>query len=176
MKLARSLLTILLLALALEAHAEKLGYQNWVVDLNGQSNEAYTANDSQSSFGAYCAGEKCLFYLHQALVCNPGTKYSVLMNSQTVSTALSMECSKIGANLFQILDPFEAVLRAAQVGETIGFAVALQSGAFAVTRFSLVGAKQAIERALLEAAKSKQREQKPPSENAPKSTLKDISI
>ena len=176
MTLLKNLVAMGLLLLALSAQAEKLVSQNWVVDLNGQANEAYTANDSKSSFGVFCSGEKCLFYLHQALKCDPGTKYSVLMNSQTISTALSMECTQIGGNLFQILDPFDAVLKATQTGEMIGFAVALQSGAFAVTRFSLVGAKPAIERALLEAAKSKFRDQKPPPENTPKSTLKDISI
>lgn len=176
MTFIKNLIAMGLLLLALTAQAEKLASQNWVVDLNGQTNEAYTANDSKSSFGVFCSGEKCLFYLHQALKCDPGTKYSVLMNSQTISTALSMECTQIGGNLFQILDPFEAVLKATQAGEMIGFAVALQSGAFAVTRFSLVGAKPAIERALLEAAKSKLREQKSPLENTPKSTLKDIAI
>lgn len=176
MNLIKILFALFLILLTVGAQGEKLVSQNWVVDLNGQSNEAYTANDSSSSFGVYCAGEKCLFYLHQALKCDPGTKYSVLMNSQAISSALSMECTQIGGNLFQILDPFEAVLKATQAGEMIGFAVALQSGAFAVTRFSLVGAKPAIERALLEAAKSKLREQKAPLENAPKSTLKDIAI
>lgn len=176
MKLIKYLLVLFMVLLAISAQAEKLVSQNWVVDLNGQTNEAYTANDSKSSFGVFCSGEKCLFYLHQALKCDPGTKYSVLMNSQSISTALSMECSQIGGNLFQILDPFDAVLKATQAGELIGFAVALQSGAFAVTRFSLVGAKPAIERALLEAAKSKFRDQKPPPENTPKSTLKDIAI
>jgi len=176
MSLIKNLIALGLLMLSMVAHAEKLASQNWVVDMNGQTNEAYTANDSKSSFGVFCSGEKCLFYLHQALKCEPGAKYSVLMNSQAVSTALSMECTQIGGNLFQILDPFEAVLKATQAGEMIGFAVALQSGAFAVTRFSLAGAKPAIERALLEAAKSKFREQKPPLENTPKSTTKDIAI
>mgnify|MGYP000125433794 FL=1 len=180
LKIIRAFLIGALLTLSMGAQAQKLISQNWVVDLNGQKNEAYTANDSKSSFGVFCSGEKCLFYLHQALKCDPGAKYSVLMNSQAVSTALSMECTQIGGNLFQILDPFEAVLKATQTGEMIGFAVALQSGAFAVTRFSLVGAKPAIERALLEAAKSKFRDQKPPLENpqntTPKSTLKDIAI
>jgi hypothetical protein len=176
MTLIKNLIAMGLLLLALTAQAEKLASQNWVVDLNGQVNEAYAANDSNSSFGVFCSGEKCLFYLHQTLKCDPGTKYSVLMNSQAISTALSMECTQIGGNLFQILDPFEVVLKATQAGEMIGFAVALQSGAFAVTRFSLVGAKPAIERALLEAAKSKLREQKSPLENTPKSTLKDIAI
>lgn len=170
------LLAAILLAVSLGAQAEKLASQNWVVDMNGQTNEAYTANDSKSSFGVFCSGEKCLFYLHQALKCDSGAKYSVLMNSQAISTALSMECTQIGGNLFQILDPFEAVLKATQTGEMIGFAVALQSGAFAVTRFSLAGAKPAIERALLEAAKSKLRDKKPAPENTPKSTLKDIAI
>jgi hypothetical protein len=174
--ISRVLLLAALAFLAFSAQAEKLASQNWVADLNDQTNEAYTANDSQSSFGVFCSGEKCLFYLHQALKCEPGTKYSVLMNSQTISTALSMECAQIGGNLFQILDPFDAVLKATQTGELVGFAVALQSGAFAVTRFSLVGAKPAIERALLEAAKSKFKDQKPPLESTPKSTLKDIAI
>jgi hypothetical protein len=152
---------ILAIAIALQAglvHAnEKIIHQNWVVDIGDQTTEAYTANDSKSSFGIFCSGEQCLFYLHQALKCEPGTRYSVLINSQTVASAVSMECTRIGGNLFQILDPFNTVLRATQAGETIGFAVALQSGAFAVARFSLDGAKPARERALIEAARSKSR-------------------
>ncbi len=176
MKWVKVLFAVGLFMLVSVAQAEKLVSQNWVVDLNAQVNEAYTANDSKSSFGVFCSGEKCLFYLHQALKCDPGTKYSVLMNSQSISTALSIECTQIGGNLFQILDPFDAILKATQTGDLIGFAVALQSGAFAVTRFSLAGAKPAIERALLEAAKTKFRDQKPPLENSPKSTQKDIAI
>lgn len=156
---------VLLLGLA---HAnEKVPYQNWMVDISGQTTEAYTANESKSSFGVFCAGERCLFYLHQALQCEPGMKYSVLLNSQTVSGALSMECTRVGGNLFQILDPFDTVLRAVQAGETIGFAVALQSGAFAVARFSLAGAKPAIVRALVEAARSKSSVPKPGSPPPP---------
>lgn len=144
---------------------EKVAYQNWIVDMNGVTTEAYTANDSKSSFGVFCAADKCLFYLHQALQCQPNTKYSVLMNSATVSTALSMQCTQIGGNFFQILDPFDAVLNAVKAGETIGFAVALQSGAFGVTRFSLAGATDAIKRALVEASKAAQ--QPPVSPAAP---------
>jgi hypothetical protein len=158
---------------------QKIAFQNWMLDISGQATEAYTANDSNSSFGVFCAGEQCLFYLRQALNCEPGTKYSVLINSQTVATALSMECTRIGGKLFQILNPFDAVLRAVQAGDTIGFAVALQSGAFAVTRFSLAGAKPAIERALLEAANSKNRQTKPTTPTpAPSSNPrpKDIAI
>jgi hypothetical protein len=73
-----------------------------------------------------------------------------------------MECTLIGGNLFQILTPFDVVLKASQTGQSIGFAVALQSGDFAVTRFSLLGAKPAIDRALAQAAVSGQRKQAAP--------------
>lgn len=141
---------------------EKIVYQNWVVEISGQTTEAHTAIDGKSSFGVFCSEERCLFYLHQALKCEPGMKYSVLINSQMIASAVNMECTRIGGSLFQILDPFDIVLRATQAGETIGFAVALQSGAFAVTRFSLAGAKAAIERTLVEAARSKSRQPKAP--------------
>lgn len=195
MKLMHSFaLSFLLLMANLAWAGDKIAYQNWIAELGGKTNEAYTIADPNTSFGSFCSGEQCLFYLHQSFACSPGAKYSVLMNSPSVSTALTMECTVINGNVFQILSPFEVVLKAAQVGDTIGFAVALQSGAFAVTRFSLLGAKPAIERVLVEAATSKQREQKeqkeapklapPPVQMTPKSApnlnqkapSKDISI
>jgi hypothetical protein len=153
---------ILCLSASLVSAGEKFSYQNWVAEMGGQTNEAYTIADASTSFGTFCSNGQCLFYLHQNLNCTPGAKYSVLMNSPSISTALTMECTLINGNVFQILTPYNAVLQATQAGESIGFAVALQSGAFAVTRFSLLGAKPAIERVLTEAANSKQREQKPP--------------
>jgi hypothetical protein len=139
---------------------EKTAYQNWVADLGGKTVEAYTIADPNTSFGIFCSSDQCLFYLHQGLNCSPGMKYSVLMNSASVSTAITMECALINGNTFQILTPFNAVLQAIQSGEIIGFAVALQSGAFAVARFNLSGAKAAVERVLFEASANKQREQK----------------
>ena len=146
--------------LSSQACAEKVSYQNWVADLNGKNNEAYTIADPNTSFGVYCASEQCLFYLRQNLNCTAGAKYSVLMNSPSISTALNMECTPINGNVFQILTPFNAGLQATQAGDGVGFAVALQSGAFAVTRFNLQGAKQAIDRVLTEAAGTKNREQR----------------
>jgi hypothetical protein len=135
---------------------EKLEVQDWKIQSNGLITEAYTAPVPDSTFGLFCSAENCIFYLHQALACQPNTKYSVLMNSLTISTAITMKCTAVGADLFWILSPFETVLRATQVGDQIGFAVALQSGAFAVSRFSLAGGKQSINQALVVAAKKKQ--------------------
>jgi hypothetical protein len=168
---------LIIAALSEMAHAgEKLAYQNWVAELNGQVNEAYTVNGPRSSFGIFCSGEQCLFYLHQNLRCTPGEKYSVLMNGPPISSALTMECTQINGNLFQILKPFDEVLKGIQNGEAIGFAVALQSGAFAVNRFSLSGANVAIKRVMQEAAQSKLQNQIPPTAPPQKSTKPDIKI
>lgn len=149
--LARLFLILSLLFCIPAFAAEKITYQNWVVSVTSSAVEAYTANDSKSTFGIYCAGDKCLFYLHQNLKCQPQAQYSVLVNSLSFSKALSMQCVKVGLNTFQILDPFDHVLQAVKAGPVIGFAVALQSGAFGVARFSLLGANDAIRRALQEA-------------------------
>lgn len=146
---------------------DKYAYQNWTAEIGGKTNEAYTIVDPNTSLGMFCGGDQCLFYLHQSLNCSPGVKYSVLMNSPSVSTALTMKCTSIGGNVFQILTPFDAVFKAIQAGDSIGFAVALQSGAFAVTRFSLLGAKPAVDRVLNEAALGKSRSQKPEQKLAP---------
>lgn len=154
-------LSSLLMVSCIAMATERVTYQNWMADLGSKTKEAYTITDSYTSLGLFCASEQCLFYLRQPLNCSPGAKYSVLMNSPSISTALSMECTPINGNLFQILTPFDAVLRATRVGDVIGFAVALQSGAFAVTEFSLIGAKPAIDRVLNEATSSKQQKQFP---------------
>lgn len=153
----------LLLATHLAIAGDRVSYQNWELEIGNATSEAYTIGDAHSSLGVFCSGGQCLFYLRQGFNCSTGTKYSVLMNSISISTALNMECTLIGGNLFQILTPFDDVLKATQIGGSIGFAVALQSGDFAVTRFSLLGAKSAIDRALVQAAMSGQRKQAVPS-------------
>lgn len=146
---------VIALSSCLSIAGEKATYQDWSADMGGQTNEAYTIADAKSSLGVYCANDQCLFYLRQGLNCTPGAKYSVLMNSSSISSSLSMECTSINGNMFQILTPFNQVLQAIQTGDSIGFAVGLQSGAFAVSRFSLLGAKLAVDRVLNEAAISK---------------------
>jgi hypothetical protein len=102
------------------------------------------------------------------------------MNSPPISAAIRMECTLVGGNLFQILEPFDQVMNGVQNGETIGFAVALQSGAFAASSFSLLGAKQAINKVMQEANQSKLKKQNPapaiPQNTPKKSTEQDIKI
>lgn len=144
----------LLLAFEVSAN-ERVAYQNWIVDSGPETTEAYTANDSNSSLGLFCGGSTCVFYLNPNLNCQPNTKNAVLMNSSSQSAAITMQCTLVGKHYFQILDPFDQVLNAVKSGGNIGFAVALQGGAFSVYRFSLNGAVPALQRALDESAKKR---------------------
>ena len=152
----RSLIaTVLLIGLSVAYANDKIAYQNWAVEIGPETTEAYTANESASTFGLFCGGTTCVFYLKPNLNCVPNTKNSVLMNTGITSAALGMQCTQIGQYYFQILDPFDVVLNALKTGDSIGFAVALQGGAFSVTRFSLQGALPAIQKAIDEAARRK---------------------
>ena len=152
----RSLIaTALLIGLSVAHANDKIAYQNWAVEIGPETTEAYTANESASTFGLFCGGTTCVFYLKPNLNCVPNTKNSVLMNTGITSAALGMQCTQIGQYYFQILDPFDVVLNALKTGDSIGFAVALQGGAFAVARFSLQGALPAIQKAIDEAARKK---------------------
>ncbi|MGV0963532.1 MAG: hypothetical protein ACOYBT_06540 [Polynucleobacter sp.] len=132
---------------------EKISYQNWAVEFGAETTEAYTANDSNSSLGIFCGGSTCVFYLNPNLNCQPNTKNAVLLNGSAISAAIGMQCTLVGRHYFQILDSFDLVLNSLKAGDNIGFAVALQGGAFSVYRFSLSGALPAIQRALDEASK-----------------------
>lgn len=154
---------------------EKITYQNWVVEIGPETTEAYTVNDSNSSLGLFCGGSNCVFYLNPNLNCQPNTKNAVLMNGSTISAAIGMQCTLVGKHYFQILDAFDQVLNAVKAGGNIGFAVALQGGAFSVYRFSLNGALPALQRALDEASKKRQvRPTQPMPNQAP--GFKDITL
>ena len=154
---------------------EKITYQNWVVEIGAETTEAYTVNDSSSSLGLFCGGSTCVFYLNPNLNCQPNTKNAVLMNGSIISAAIGMQCTLVGKHYFQILDAFDQVLNTVKVGGNIGFAVALQGGAFSVYRFSLNGAVHALQRALDEAAKKRQvRPSQPLPNQAP--GFKDITL
>lgn len=152
---------------------ERVAYQNWIVDIGLETTEAYTANDSGSSLGLFCGGSTCVFYLNPNLNCQPNSKNSALMNSATQSASIAMQCTLVGKHYFQMLDPFEQVLGAVKSGGHIGFAVALQGGAFSVYRFSLNGALPALQRALDESAKKRTPRSSKPSKQA---DSKDITL
>jgi hypothetical protein len=85
-----------------------------------------------------------------------------------------MQCTLVGSHYFQILDPFDVVLNLVKTGDSIGFAVALQNGAFSVSRFNMQGALPAIQKSIDEAARRKLQQIKPSQPIQP--GIKDVTL
>ncbi len=123
-------------------------FDRWTLESKDAITEAYTTSDSNTTFGIFCSNNQCMFYLHQPSACVPNRRYPALVRTQIQAQAITMNCTLVGNKLFLIIDPFNQILQAAQLGEQISFVVSLQSPEFITTRFSLLGARQAITQAL----------------------------
>ncbi|MBT8580193.1 hypothetical protein G6646_04505 [Polynucleobacter paneuropaeus] len=67
----------------------------------------------------------------------------------------ALQLKRVGLVAITLCATFSQPLNALKTGDSIGFAVALQGGAFSVARFSLQGALPAIQKAIDEAARKK---------------------
>ena len=153
--LIRSLCVLAFSSISSVIHADQLAtYQDWKVQTGPNSIEAYTSG-ADTSFGLYCSGDECLFYLHNKLLCQPGSVSPALMSGVNAASSLVVRCTQVGGNLFQILDPFASVLETIKKGGAISFAVPLQAGTFGISSFSLNGSSEAIKRTIFEAGKRK---------------------
>lgn len=125
----------------------------WTLESKEIITEAYTAGETNTTFGIFCSANQCMFYIHQPSVCLPNQRYPALVRNQIQTYAITMKCTLVGNKLFLILEPFNTMLQASQIGEQIHFAFALQSAEFMTARFSLSGARQAIQEVLQISAK-----------------------
>lgn len=147
----RSILTLLLVFLGWFLPGFVLAqtvFDRWTLESKEIITEAYTTSESNTTFGIFCSANQCMFYLHQPTACLPNQRYPALVRNQLQAQAITMKCTLVGNKLFLILEPFNTLLQATQIGEQISFAVSLQSNEFITARFSLSGARQAVTQAL----------------------------
>lgn len=123
-------------------------YDRWTLEAKENQTEAYTRNDSNMTFGIYCANNQCVFYVHPTTPCLPNQSYPALVSTALLSRAITMQCSLVGNKLFLIANPFNTIFQATQIGDQINFAFPVQGGEFLTTRFSLQGARLAIAQTL----------------------------
>jgi len=139
---------------------------DWVVQTSPGSIEASTSVGT-TSFGMYCQADQCMWYLHDKLRCQPGSKSPILMSGLGNAASLTIQCAQINGVLFQILEPFNTVLNEVKRGGIVSFAVPLQNGSFGVSRFSLSGGFEAVRQALHEAGNAKEAPSKPNTPRVP---------
>jgi hypothetical protein len=155
-KLILIIFSLSIFAISNSASAQKRQFVgDWITDIDGEINEAYVANDSKSIFGLICI-DKCLWYVDFQRACEDGDKYTALMAHANSAGAIELTCLKYEKRHILILNDFTKVQNATLESDNLGFAIALQSGRFHVSRFSMKGARAAQER-VVNASLGKQR-------------------
>lgn len=150
------LLTLILAGFSMVSYAQKTKHQDWTSTIRSGFYEAYTFNESDASFGLFCM-EKCFYYVDMNVKCKEGDKYSALMATSNGSTSVTLNCFTLKDRWISLIEPFDDVSTMIKGSESVGFAIALKSGKFNVSRFSLNGSSKAMEAILIEAVKNNER-------------------
>ena len=120
-------------------------YQDWRIEQNSVFVAAVTTNQAGSFFGLLC-GKTCSFYINNGRDCEVGASYPGLISGAGGALAVTLRCLHIREEGQQIaaflLD--EDVSEVMQGGGELGVVVPLADGQFAVSRFSLTGAFDAV--------------------------------
>lgn len=129
-------------------------YGAWSVVAGRNTVDAFTGNGSGSVFGVIC-GTSCVAYVGINKNCADGDTYPALINSDNGGYAIDLKCLAVGDQRLLIIGhDFVDYLD----GKQIGVAVPLENGLFAVSRFSLSGAIQAVRVAMNRASARQQSE------------------
>ncbi|QET03906.1 hypothetical protein FOB72_17195 (plasmid) [Cupriavidus pauculus] len=168
----RHCLTAVLIALA--GHASGATFGDWQTGVTDDGNlYAGVVNDSQSALMKVCIikSGNCVWFLVTATRCEPGARSPTLINSALGATTTDLICDQSvssapnsPAQYRYAIANYELLDQVANGGKPFGLAVGLESGRFAVFRFSTNGAKQALGK-LSEAAIRLYNKQQSPSSN-----------
>jgi len=134
---------------ASSAQAGERRFGDWTVRVmaDGEGMYALTVNDSGGQLGLICFGStgKCLWVLSNKINCKDRSTYPVLVNADSGAASTHVACMKLDGEPVYAFGEYDVIDRTIRQSERIGIAAPLQSGQFAVTRFSLRGASAAIE-------------------------------
>lgn len=122
-------------------------YGDWIVqDLGSNLYMASTGNSSGSRFGELCDAGGCIAFFNPQIVCEDGHAYPALINSPAGAVNLQLTCKKVDALYLLTLPDASDLTDPLSIGGQLGIAFPMQSGEFAVSRFSMTGGLRACAR------------------------------
>lgn len=141
---------LLFLSICGNALADRQKVGDWLVDVGENYTEAFTSNDSGSTFGLFCLSESCSFYFDVNTRCEDDEQTFVLINAESGAAYVNVKCvifhtEKVVRYLNVAQDI--AIANSITQGNIIGIAIPMISGNFKVVRFSLNGAMVATKKA-----------------------------
>jgi hypothetical protein len=117
-------------------------------DSSGDQIAGTISNDGKSYLASRCFRDikKCVIIISAPTKCEKDAEYSMLINSDDGAYHTVGMCRLNGSQYEYILTPYNTLFKIiSKDSGIIGFALPLDSGEFRAYRFSLVGAKKALE-------------------------------
>jgi hypothetical protein len=117
-------------------------------DSSGDLIAGTVSNDGKSYLASRCFRDirKCAVIISAPTKCEKDAEYSMLINSDDGAYHTVGICRLNGNQYEYILTPYSAILKIiSKDSGIIGFALPLESGEFRAYRFSLIGAKKALD-------------------------------
>lgn len=142
----RFILVFVLLAVSAGAQAAERQSKDWAWGV-GDAGSIYaaTTNSAGNFLGQYCypSSGGCYYVIKLNTRCEAGADYPALINAASGAVHASLRCTDKGGMVFKDFDQIDSIVRTAP---RIGVVVPMEDGAFTVSRFSLAGSTNAIDR------------------------------
>lgn len=145
------LVVVLALLSGFATRAEPQTFDTWATSTDAAGGVyASTVNDSGHILGQYCdpSAGSCYWLLGMSTRCKPGSRYPVLVNSDTAALSLEVGCTGEaggqGGTYGLVFTDFEAISNLIEGSRRLGIAFPLKGDQFRVVRFDLVGAPAAL--------------------------------
>lgn len=129
------------------APAPTWSFSRWAASDYGSFTMASTLNESRSAFGIVC-GQECVWFVNFQTDCTQGHQYPAMINSPAGSYPIILKCYHLSDRRLLTFSMTETSLALLDKPGEAGFAFPLEGGKFQVSRFSLSGGTQAIEKAM----------------------------
>lgn len=146
--LLKAVMALLFVTTSVTVHAQNSRFGEWMVNLSNPATltEAYTANESGSTFGMVCVAtnSRCFYYVSPQVQCEEGALSAALINADAGAMASQIKCTKLGDSYYSIVEETESLTNLLAGSKNIGIAFPIDGGKFKVVRFSLNGAQDAI--------------------------------
>jgi hypothetical protein len=133
------------------AHAEdRMEHGDWSSQFLDGMGEASTHENGESMFGMLCAAGSCRYYFANGIDCEAGNNYPLMVTTAAGALAFDAICEPMntanGDVMLYLFNEAPRLNEAFGQSMAVGFAFPMTDGQFKISKFSMKGYEQAIER------------------------------
>lgn len=148
----RRMFTLICMCLAFAGvHAEdRMQHGDWSSQFLDGMGEASTHENGVSMLGMLCAAGSCRYYFANGIDCEAGNNYPLMLTTAAGALAFDAICEPMntanGDVMLYWFNESPQLNGAFGQSEAVGFAFPMTDGQFKISKFSMKGYEQAVER------------------------------